>query len=299
MAKGNFIEYVISDVSNKYPNNGEQDGYYYKRVITETEEKTVTAGTSPIEVIPSEGKSISKVTVNPTPTEEKTIIPTTEDLIVTPVEGKLLSQVTVQGDANFLEENIAEGITIWGKTGTHQGGNSSGQYAWKKTEKTTTGLAGNVNFTTTDKDPLNNYQYHKCTGTSSVSGLISQFIEDDCIGLELNCNFSSQDGYSWTDTGRLVLGSGGSTTYYSYDSRFDTEEHVNTNRNVTWSYSSGVITLNFQGWGGGNYIWEGSKYINKQTIVTNFINFVVSNNSSEYPTNGQHTDGYYYSSISQ
>ena len=122
MTKGNFIEYVISDISNKYPNNGEQDGYYYKRVITETEEKTVTAGTSPIEVIPSEGKSISKVTVNPTPTEEKTVTPTTENLIVAPVEGKQLSQVTVQGDANFLEENIAEGVTMWGKTGTHQGG---------------------------------------------------------------------------------------------------------------------------------------------------------------------------------
>ena len=35
------------------------------------EEKTVTAGTTPIEIVPSEGKSISKVTINPTPTEEK------------------------------------------------------------------------------------------------------------------------------------------------------------------------------------------------------------------------------------
>ena len=136
MTKGNFIEYVISDISNKYPNNGEQDGYYYKRVITETEEKTVTAGTSPIEVIPSEGKSISKVTVNHTPTEEKTVTPTTENLIVAPVEGKQLSQVTVQGDANFIEENIAEGITMWGKTGTHQGG-GSGQYVWSKHESET------------------------------------------------------------------------------------------------------------------------------------------------------------------
>ena len=86
------------------------------------EEKTVTAGTSPIEVNATSGKLMSKVTVNPTPTEEKTVTPTTEDLIVAPVEGKQLSKVTVQGDANFLEENIAEGITIWGKTGTHQGG---------------------------------------------------------------------------------------------------------------------------------------------------------------------------------
>ena len=30
MAKGNFIEYVVSDNPNKYPNNGEQGGYYYE-----------------------------------------------------------------------------------------------------------------------------------------------------------------------------------------------------------------------------------------------------------------------------
>ena len=30
MAKGNFIEYVVSDNPNKYPNNGEQSGYYWE-----------------------------------------------------------------------------------------------------------------------------------------------------------------------------------------------------------------------------------------------------------------------------
>ena len=29
MAKGDFIEYVVSDDPNKYPNDGEQNGYYY------------------------------------------------------------------------------------------------------------------------------------------------------------------------------------------------------------------------------------------------------------------------------
>lgn len=33
MAKGNFIEYVVSNNSNKYPNDGEQGGYYYKLVL--------------------------------------------------------------------------------------------------------------------------------------------------------------------------------------------------------------------------------------------------------------------------
>ena len=30
MAKGNFIEYVVSNNPNKYPNGGEQNGYYYE-----------------------------------------------------------------------------------------------------------------------------------------------------------------------------------------------------------------------------------------------------------------------------
>ena len=30
MSKGNFIEYVVSDNPNKYPDNGEHLGYYYE-----------------------------------------------------------------------------------------------------------------------------------------------------------------------------------------------------------------------------------------------------------------------------
>ena len=33
MAKGNFIEYVVSDNPNKYPNDGEQSGYYYEKMF--------------------------------------------------------------------------------------------------------------------------------------------------------------------------------------------------------------------------------------------------------------------------
>ena len=32
MAKGNFIEYITDNNPNKYPIDGEQDGYYYERV---------------------------------------------------------------------------------------------------------------------------------------------------------------------------------------------------------------------------------------------------------------------------
>ena len=33
MAKGNFIEYVVSDNPNKYPSDSEQGGYWYEKVV--------------------------------------------------------------------------------------------------------------------------------------------------------------------------------------------------------------------------------------------------------------------------
>lgn len=59
------------------------------------EEKTVTAGTSTKVVTPLEGKTIKKVTVNPTPSQEKTIKDPSETTVIIPDEGKLLSKVTI------------------------------------------------------------------------------------------------------------------------------------------------------------------------------------------------------------
>ena len=59
------------------------------------EEKTVTAGTSAIEVLPSSGKTIKKVTVNPTPSQSKSVTPKESAQTVSPDSGKLLSSVSV------------------------------------------------------------------------------------------------------------------------------------------------------------------------------------------------------------
>lgn len=61
----------------------------------ETEEKTVTAATTNKVVTPSEGKLLSKVTVQPTPTEEKIVTPTENQQIITPTSGKFLRKVTI------------------------------------------------------------------------------------------------------------------------------------------------------------------------------------------------------------
>lgn len=59
------------------------------------EEKTITAGTSTVNVEPTAGKVLTKVTVNGTPTQEKTITASRSQQIVTPDSGKQLSKVTV------------------------------------------------------------------------------------------------------------------------------------------------------------------------------------------------------------
>lgn len=72
------------------------------------EEKTVTAGTSVIEVLPSSGKTMKKVTVNPTPSQSKTVTPSTSQQTVSPDSGKLLSQVVV----NAMTSGELSDITV-------------------------------------------------------------------------------------------------------------------------------------------------------------------------------------------
>ena len=122
------------------------------------EEKTVTAGTSTKVVTPSEGKTIKKVTVNPTPSQSKTVTPSTSQQTVSPDSGKLLSQVIVKAMEDVTPEvtaqtpiitQIAEnlGVTITTPSGTNkqilQGNNTNllniknnakkeGAYVWKK-----------------------------------------------------------------------------------------------------------------------------------------------------------------------
>lgn len=59
--------------------------------------------------------------------QTKTITPSTNTQTVKPDSGyDGLSQVTVNGDANLVAGNIAEGVSIFGITGTHSGGSSGG-----------------------------------------------------------------------------------------------------------------------------------------------------------------------------
>ncbi len=81
------------------------------------EEKTVTASTNQIEISPSKGKLLSKVTVNPTPSQTKNIMPAKSQQTVLPDDGKLLSSVTVAGDSDLVAANIRHGVNIFGVVG--------------------------------------------------------------------------------------------------------------------------------------------------------------------------------------
>lgn len=54
--------------------------------------------------------------------ESKMVTPSNVGQTVEPSDGKVLSAVRVNGDANLIPANIAEGVTIFGVTGTHSGG---------------------------------------------------------------------------------------------------------------------------------------------------------------------------------
>ena len=90
------------------------------------EEKTVTAGTSTKVVTPSEGKTIKKVTVNPTPSQSKSVTPNESAQTVSPDSGKLLSSVSV-GAIHTEEKTITAGTSATTVTPT------SGKYIKKVT----------------------------------------------------------------------------------------------------------------------------------------------------------------------
>ena len=74
------------------------------------EEKTVTAGTSVIEVLPSSGKTMKKVKVNPTPSQSKSVTPNESAQTVSPDSGKLLSSVSV-GAIQTEEKTVTAGTS--------------------------------------------------------------------------------------------------------------------------------------------------------------------------------------------
>ena len=126
-------------------------------IVSNRQNKEVTAGTEAITVEADAGGILSMVTVNPTPTESKSVTPTTSELTVTPSEGKHLSQVVVGAVEDVTPEvtaqtpiitQIAEnlGVTITTPSGTNkqilQGNNANLQLIASETSVKTVTWAG-------------------------------------------------------------------------------------------------------------------------------------------------------------
>ena len=75
--------------------------------VINKQEKTITAGTSSIEVLPDTDYLLSKVTVNPTPTEILNVTPSTEEQIFTPTKGKHFSQVIIAAAPENISAEVA------------------------------------------------------------------------------------------------------------------------------------------------------------------------------------------------
>ena len=94
------------------------DGNKITGTITSKEAQTYIPSSS--EQVINAGQYLSGAqTISAVPTEEKTITPSASAQEIMPTENKFLSKVTVSGDANLTAENVKSGVTIFGIEGSY------------------------------------------------------------------------------------------------------------------------------------------------------------------------------------
>ena len=117
----NLLGYISGDSSSAYPEDGIKDGKWYVRIVGPDANVTgskMLSGTVAY-------KSAGKVTGTIQSQAAQTITPGTADKTI--ASGKYLSGAqTIKGDANLLAENIKNGVSIFGVTGTYESSDSSG-----------------------------------------------------------------------------------------------------------------------------------------------------------------------------
>ena len=274
------------------------------------EEKTVTAGTSVIEVLPSSGKVMKKVTVNPTPTESKSVTPTTSELTVIPSEGKHLSQVVVGAVEDVTPEVTAQTPVITqileGLVGKAHGANITpetvlngfkgyrgqelvegvyvphGAYVWKK-------------YATTPKYVENSNEFYKKVLTTEP--------QNKAITYERSSTYTFDES-----TGLFTLGSGnsGSIAYDSYGEINDPSNYymIGTRTGTTMYKNDGttyVPTLYNNADGVTILAYNDSHLVTEYQSEliyekSDFVDFVISDSPTAYPDGGEQ-GGYWYEKV--
>ena len=221
------------------------------------EEKTVTAGTAQKVVTPSNGKLLSKVTINPTPSQAKSVTPGASQKTVTPDAGKLLSQVLV----NAVPDSEKKGLYVWKKF-QYVAGVSYTNPSFKMTA--TSGASKLV---------LTNCTFD-CTKIVDWKTFLDGFAYSTIVNLQNSTKF-----YWWvsSDTTYEITG-------FTALSASSCELALKSGYTVNASYAES----------GRTYSYSGTKVISKEQKT--FLDFVVSDNASAYPDGGTQ-GGYWYEKV--
>lgn len=117
----NLLGYISTDVEDAYPLKGVQDNKYYIRISGSDADVTAGKMLSGIVGYTNNGKVTGSIQSQ----AAQTITPGASDKTI--ASGKYLSGAqTIKGDANLLAENIKNGVSIFGVTGTYESSDSSG-----------------------------------------------------------------------------------------------------------------------------------------------------------------------------
>lgn len=260
------------------------------------EEKTVTAGTSVIEVLPSSGKVMKKVTINPTPSQSKTVTPSTSQQTVSPDSGKLLSQVIVKAMEDVTPEvtaqvpiiqGIAEnfGVEIATPTGTNkqilQGNNANlqsiktnakkeGLYVWKKYSgkpKITAEII--VDFESIPE--IYATTYLTVTSSDPLNLPVSELDVSSFDGLTITREGS--DSYLFVFHGDGTTSENGGKGTFTYDK---SKGRITWKPYAAWRFNNG---------------WTFTPVIAQKT--NELLDYVVSDSETAYPDGGEQ-GGYWY-----
>mgnify|MGYP004653896051 CR=1 FL=1 len=221
------------------------------------EEKTVTAGTAQKVVTPSNGKLLSKVTINPTPSQAKTATPTAAQQTIKPDSGKLLSQVLV----NAVPDSEKKGL-----------------YAWKKCS--------------VQKELAETTKSNVYISTGASGGASYTYIYADSYSVDLDTGIFTLNNPQ-TYAGQVMYPPSALKGKYiiAVDASTGDTYTPKTSGNELWFIPSDATLAGGTGYGSADTV---TSY--KVDILKSVLDFVVSDDPTTYPDGGTQ-GGYWYEKV--